>query len=257
MKIREINLKDPQERDEYNKKLHDFEKEFSYPLGESYFNIKHGEKDYFEFFDQMGETHYFIAQDNDKVVGAGCAILREDNNNQKYWYLCDFKIIPEYRGKKILEKMFAKNFLKYVVKSSRFIAVNMGNQDIKENKLIKKIQKLFWFFQIDLQWLNFHQWSKENYIKENNGKSVVYTNIGKKDIVIDGKDWQLYHDVANTKEKQYEKFKQVSLNTLSNDDTIMICVKEKEDNYSSHSISGKGVLISRGMNNFKISSLEI
>jgi hypothetical protein len=260
MIIKEINLKNADERKSYNEKLHNFEKEFSYPLGQSNFYIKHGEKDYFEFFDQMGETHYFVAEDKGKVVGAGCAILREDEYNKKYWYLCDFKIISEYRGKKILEKMFAKNFLKYVIKSSRFVAVNMGEKNLDENNLIKKIKKIFWFFQIELQWINFHQWKKEDYLKENTNESAIYTNIGKKDIVIDGKSWQLYHgieNVKNNKNNKYDKFKMISINNLSNTDTIMMCCNASEDKYSKTSISGKGVLISRGIKNLKISSLEI
>ena len=49
---KKINLKNQVEREIYSKKLQNFEKEFTYPLGNESFYISHGlEKDYFVFFD--------------------------------------------------------------------------------------------------------------------------------------------------------------------------------------------------------------
>ena len=45
---KKINLKNQVERETYSKKLQNFEKEFTYPLGNESFYINHGlEKDYF------------------------------------------------------------------------------------------------------------------------------------------------------------------------------------------------------------------
>lgn len=256
MKIKEINLKDTLVRKEYSDKLKNFENEFIYPLGTSSFQIRHGHSsDYFTFFDQMGETHYFTIEDKNKIVGAGCAVLRTSDDNKKYWYLCDFKITKEYRGKNLLEKMFAKYFLKYIIKSHRFMAVNMGESDIKENKLVAKIQKMFWFFNIDIKWMNFHQWSKDDLKKENINIANVYTNLGKKDIVINNEPWQLYHIASPS--SSLNKFSQIGISSLRNNDTVMCCVEAKKDTYSKSSISGRGVIISSGMKSVKISSLEI
>lgn len=273
IKILQIDLKDKQKRQIYSQKLKDFEGQFSYPLGDSRFKIEHGNvDDYFSFFDQMGQTHYFVAEANNKVVGAGCAVLRKSDDDKKYWYLCDFKIAPEYRGKKILEKMLAKYFLKCVVKSHRVVAVNMNNKPIEENGLVKKIQKMFWFLDINVQWLNLHQWNKEQLLQENIQVKDVYTNIGKKDIVIDEKCWDLYHiDHADNldnnldnnttynrkKENKLSKFQHTAFSSLADTASVMCSVLAKDDKFSKSSISGTGVVISAGMKNVKISTLEI
>lgn len=257
MKITLLDLKNKEIRKEYSEKLKKFEDEFSYPLGESFFKIRHGDNDdYFSFFDQMGDTHYFIAEDKDKVVGAGCAILRTSENHKKYWYLCDFKITKEYRGQKILEKMLAKYFLKCVVKSHRVVAVNMNNKSIEENGLVKKIEKLFWFLNIDVQWLNLHQWSKKDIQKENIDIGHIYTNIGKKDIMIEENPWSLYH-VVEPERKMLDKFKKIAFDSLGDDCAIMCSVNAKDDKYDQKSLSGRGVVISAGMKKVKISTLEI
>ena len=39
-----------------------------------------------------------VLEKNNKIIGVCSAVLREINN-KKYWYLCDFKIEKEHRGK--------------------------------------------------------------------------------------------------------------------------------------------------------------
>lgn len=259
IKISQINLNNKEIRKYYSEKLKDFENEFSYPLGSETFKIRHGNvDDYFSFFDQMGDTYYFVAENNNKIVGAGCAILRLSDDNKKYWYLCDFKITKEYRGKNILEKMLAKYFLKCVVKSHRVIAVNMNNKAIDENGLVKKVQKLFWFLNIEVQWLNLHQWSKKDIQKEKVDVGNLYTNIGKKDIIIKDNPLALYHVVSHKDSyNNFDKFTKIAYDTLPEESAIMCSVLSKEDIFSKQSLSGTGVVISAGMKNVKISTLEI
>lgn len=107
--IKQVNLQSAS-REFYSTELQNFEKKFTYALGDEWFNIIHGAKeteDYFSFFEQMGDVHYFIACYNEKIVGAACAILRNGDEG-KYWYLCDVKVLKKFRGKGILEKIFRK-----------------------------------------------------------------------------------------------------------------------------------------------------
>lgn len=251
IKLHQVNLSSS-EREYYSKQLQGFEGEFSYPLGSERFHIVHGsgeQYDYFSFFEQMGEVYYFVAIDQLKVVGAGCAILR-DGPEGKYWYLCDFKILKEYRGKGILEKMFRKYFFKCVLKSRKLLAVNMGDGSIKSNGLFNKLKHVFWMFRVNVSTLHFYSWNK---LKTPNDLKHIYTNDGKKDLVISGSTMPLYHAV---KEPLSTNFNGVEKNFISEDAVVMMCVEEKNDIYTD-GMSGKGIIISIGLKNPSVSTLEI
>lgn len=272
VEIKKVDLLNPTQRQEYSEKLKAFESEFSYPLGEKSFQIKHGFShnqniDYFSFFEQLGDVNYFVAQKEDKVVGAGCSVLREDNKGQKYWYFCDFKITEAYRGQKILEKMMAKYFLHHIVKTSKFVAVNMTEDEKEYNGLIKKIKQMFWFSNVEIDFFHLHQWQHKaqdsiektselsHLIDKEHNPLSLYTNIDKKDIVIDNQAMPLYHLVAN--KNSLSKFKQVLPETLPEDATIMYSVAAKDDTLNPKSISGKILLIRDGIERDNISTLEI
>lgn len=240
------------EREIYSKKLKAFENEFSYPLGDSSFKILHGikeGKDYFSFFEQMGEVHYFVAEKDNKIVGAGCAILR-DSIEGKYWYLCDFKIAKEHRGKGIIEAMFKSNFIKFVAKSRKMIAVNMCDGNVAKNGLLKKVKRIFFMFNIQEKILNFHTWSKDNLP---NQELYVGTNKGVKDLIVNGLEVPLFH-IMKTKDNNFHN---VKIEDLPHNAQIMTCLNEEEDKYNSDSISGKGIMISIGFKNPDISTIEI
>lgn len=250
IKIEQVNLLS-ERRAYYSQKLQCFEGEFSYPLGQDYFSIIHGagaKEDYFSFFEQMGEVYYFVAQDAEKIVGAGCAILR-DSNEGKYWYLCDFKVLKEYRGKGILEKMFRKYFLKCVIKSRKLLAVNMGNGSPKGNGLFNKLKRVFWMFNVNVSSLNFYSWNKSNIP---DGFNHIYHNNGKKDLVVDNNSMMLYHVVRSP----LKNFTQVELDEVPDSSVLMTCVKSSEDTYMSGQ-SGKGIMISIRLKNPTISTVEI
>ena len=102
---KKINLKNQVEREIYSKKLQNFEKEFTYPLGNESFYINHGlEKDYFVFFEKLGKPNIMVLENNNEIIGLCCAILR-NINGKNIWYICDFKIKKEFRGKKLYKKL--------------------------------------------------------------------------------------------------------------------------------------------------------
>src|SRR5947209_14573153 len=82
--------------------LAEFERRFTYPLGPGRsFRISHGD-DYPRFFRAMGPATCFIAQKEDRVIGAlGVAIrplLMPDGNQRAVAYIGDLKVDPDARG---------------------------------------------------------------------------------------------------------------------------------------------------------------
>lgn len=85
--------------------LHDFEGNFTYPLGSSTFSIEHG-KDYGRFFRSLGEACTFVAAESGVVSGAISLSIREivspDEKVLKAAYICDIKLREEARAGRLL-----------------------------------------------------------------------------------------------------------------------------------------------------------
>lgn len=262
IKIKKLDLKNKEVRQKYSLNLQQFESEFNYPLGEKSFFIQHGadqNNDYFTFFEQMGNVHYLVAEDNGVVVGAGCAVLREINN-ENVWYLCDFKIKKEYRGKRILEKMTLKYFIPFYLKSKKMILVNMSHPD--GNGLINKVKKIFKFLKLNIHELYFFEWNKKTFIKDKLKLEQFYIihNKGKKDIVIDNESYHIYHLVNKDSDKDYSKFQLIDFNKIDNNDTIMLCSTMNPNIAELLKIkapSTVGTILSCGINDQFFSSCEI
>lgn len=78
--------------------LEEFERGFSYPLGQgSRFRISHCE-DYTRFFRAMGNGVVFVAERDAKVLGTLGAVVRElarpDGKSSNALYVCDLKVVP-------------------------------------------------------------------------------------------------------------------------------------------------------------------
>lgn len=225
IKFKLLDLSNKDERSYYSKKLVEYEDIFNYPLGDKQFFIKHGYSenyDYFDFFQQLGEVYYIVAEDNDSIVAAGCAVLRTIKN-KKIWYLCDFKLAKEYRGKGILEKMFRKYFLKFYFKSNKMFFVNMSPAN--GNGLIKKAMNIFKLFNIKITDLYFFEWDLNTISNSqlNFDNFVIITNNNKKDIVIDNKPYNIYHIVHKDSYIDFSKFQKTDLSFVNEGDTIMYC----------------------------------
>lgn len=129
------------------------------------------------------------------------------------------------------------------------IAVNMGNGKTQGNGLFSKLKSVFWMFNINVITLNFHTWNKAEIP---NLYKYIYTNLGKKDLVINNNVMPLYHLSIN----KINSFQEVSIEKLKDNDKFMFCTDEKIEIYTDN-ISGKGILISIGLKNPKLSTAEI
>jgi GNAT superfamily N-acetyltransferase len=82
----------------------------SYPWGDDFFKIDHGD-DYFAFFDRLGEVDYYISLNEKQQVSAvGAGILRKvrdrvSDPSQLTWYLCDLKVHPQSQNQRLSLKL--------------------------------------------------------------------------------------------------------------------------------------------------------
>jgi hypothetical protein len=111
---------------EWQSELEALEALATYPLGEDSFRISHG-RDYFAFFERMGEVKMRALVDDDapageRIVAMACGILRE----KSHWYLCDAKVRPSHRGQRLLIKLVRDVFLPNYARAPRgyFVAMN-------------------------------------------------------------------------------------------------------------------------------------
>lgn len=131
---------------DFQEPLANFEKLFAYPLGQDFFHIDHG-ADYFAFFKRLGQLHYFIALDQEIIVGVMAAILRnipltKGAKPELAWYLCDLKIHPDYQGKGIHRILFQRIFDRCSSKCKRSYGISMNLSGGKYNRLESFLRKM-------------------------------------------------------------------------------------------------------------------
>lgn len=93
----------------FEEKLKAFEASFCYPFSDTQqFRIEHGKSgDYFAFFKQLGQVHYYVATSKrtGEIAAVGCGVLRtlktHDGKTSKAWYICDLKVGEKFRGQHI------------------------------------------------------------------------------------------------------------------------------------------------------------
>ncbi len=83
--------------------LRALEASIRYPLGDGadHFCIDHGPT-YADFFRQLGDAHFLVALDGDRVAGSLCGVAREarlGGRRVPTMYLCDFKLAATHRGR--------------------------------------------------------------------------------------------------------------------------------------------------------------
>ncbi len=88
MNILEIT---PELRPRFGARIQALEANSTYPLGAERFRIDHG-RDYFAFFERMGELLYLAALERDEVIAVGACVLRDvplvdARSSVKAWYL--------------------------------------------------------------------------------------------------------------------------------------------------------------------------
>jgi hypothetical protein len=89
----------------YQEQLRALEREIRYPIadGADFFRIDHGER-YATFFERIGEAHFLLALDGDRLAGTfgGVAKFVEGRGKRvQALYGADYKIAPAYRGGRV------------------------------------------------------------------------------------------------------------------------------------------------------------
>ena len=224
--IHKVDLNNPSEKEYYSNELQKMEnlKDFNYPLGKETFCIKHGlgeNNSYFDFFNQLGNNVHYVILHQQQVIGTICLIYRnyrnyrhfdsnnsktdnkQMNNNNNYFYICDYKILKEFRGQNITQKLFNKLFKENIRISNKFMFVNMVDPNKKQNKngLISKAKMLFYIFNVnekplylyEMKFMEFKDFLNQNNLSEND--YCFFSNDGKKDIFISNQHHPIIHAI--------------------------------------------------------------
>jgi hypothetical protein len=119
----------------------------TYPLGSDTFQIDHG-RDYWAFFDRLGEIEYHAALDGEKVVAVAAGVLRtvplsKNGKTVRTWYLCDAKVHPDYRGQRIPLRILRSAFLWNYLRCPHGYAISMDPPQ-GENRVVRLAGKWRW-----------------------------------------------------------------------------------------------------------------
>lgn len=232
--INQVNLNDKESRKALSVKLQAMEQEFSYPLGEQSFFIRHGfgnqDYDYFSYFEQLGIPYFFVIEKEDRVIGSICFVLREIEQ-KKVWYICDLKIIKEEQSKRILFMMYnvLKTQLASITKSYYF----MNMSPVKNNGMFKIASQVLSGFNMDIHPLYIYEVKSDNELLS---EKTLAHNHGKKDIVINSKSTHLYHIVDDTFANRTVNILYKDKEEIEEDATVMFCSYSEIENLTPSSV---------------------
>lgn len=162
-----------------------------YPLGNDTFRLDHGE-DYFAFFDRLGEVHYWVAAERERVVAVGCGIVRRvpvGGRVLRAWYGCDMKVLPERRGERIPLRMVARAFPGSYLRCPRGYGITM-NPPGRENHVVRLLRRFRWIRIMPAAQLLF--WSLDEQrtravlplVQRHRGPVGWLSHAGRKDLVL-------------------------------------------------------------------------
>lgn len=123
-----------------------------YPLGDDFFTIDHGTH-YLEFFNRLGQFRYYAWTEGETLAAVVCTILRQIPSGAPgklipAWYLCDLKVHPQYRGKKIPLRIMKRIFFRHYLHCTRGYAISMngaGNRlGSAENRIVRLSKHFNW-----------------------------------------------------------------------------------------------------------------
>jgi hypothetical protein len=141
IEVRELN---EEEYKVFLPRVNQFQTRFTFPLGDKHYYFDNGD-DYFAWFRNMGNLHYFVALDGDEVVAVAAQIIRQlvsstGEKTDPFWFLCDLKVHPDYRGLGVPEKIFTNRFPHHYFRCPRGYAVTIDPMDQGENAIVRMLQ---------------------------------------------------------------------------------------------------------------------
>lgn len=110
-----------------------------YPLGEDHFRIDHG-RDYFAFFDRLGDLAYYVAAEDGEVLAVGCGVIRLLPGLGPAWYVGDLKVRPDRRGEHIPLRMLAAAFAAEYPRCTRGYGISM-NPPEGDNRVLRIVRR--------------------------------------------------------------------------------------------------------------------
>lgn len=140
MGLRVVRI-DPHLRAAYQARVSALERLATYPLGQDRFRIDHG-ADYFAFFDRLGEPRYYAVLEGEEVLAVGAGVLRTIQPQRKgpllrAWYVCDLKVHPAYRGRRIPLLLMRRAFFWNYVRCRRGYGISMNPGDGSPNRVLR------------------------------------------------------------------------------------------------------------------------
>ncbi len=130
-----------EERPAYQARIAALERGITYPLGEDFFEIDHGD-DYFAFFDRLGEPSYWVALDGERVVAVGAGVLRTVPGAGRTWYGCDLKVHADYRDRRIPLQMALRGFPLTYPRCPHGYGISMNPGDGSENRVVRLLLRM-------------------------------------------------------------------------------------------------------------------
>lgn len=160
-----------------------FEKQFTYPMNDKKFIIEHGRSSYYpKFFEQIGDYYKTIViYENEEIVCTITGVVQND-----IAYICDNKVAKNIKNKNKLLKDIFYTLNEELNLNNRFYFVNIYPPE--RNPILTLVERKFGFkLNVTTQYIT--EYTKNDLDLD----SLVGTNIGIKDIIIDNSILPLYH----------------------------------------------------------------
>ncbi|HYH41614.1 MAG TPA: hypothetical protein VD867_06500 [Burkholderiales bacterium] len=189
---------------EFGERVRALEAAADYPLGNDRFRLDHG-AEYFAFFRGLGRLRSYALEIDGRIACVASSVLRRirrsDGRVSNAWYLCDLKVAPEYRGRKLPARLFSRVFLPNYLRCARGFAVSMNPGDRSRNRVVGILQRFPWVPLRPVGELVFYSWSRAEIadmaplLDNELGEWRLRSLSGVKDLVLasTGLPWTLYH----------------------------------------------------------------
>jgi GNAT superfamily N-acetyltransferase len=256
------------ERSQFQDRIAALEKISTYPLGDDFFQIDHGD-DYFAFFDRLGDVNYYVAIIDTQVVAVGAGVLQliadcHNDPGKLSWYLCDLKVHPMYQNHRISVRLLEFAITQKIQECNRGYLISMNPGNGTPNRLVKMLTKFpivslhlathLNIYSINIQEMQF----LEHLLIRHRGPLGYRSLVGIKDLCLmsTGKKFPLIHlQWGNRIEQEATAdFGATTIGYLSTKITYMFCAPETDE--LTKELSERGILptatasiMSHGMEN--------